>query len=137
MSAAARDPGVVITAALVEAIVSDPEALDELAAALAPRLERRAPVRGAAALTPAGAGAIAGLHARTIRRALAAGMLRGSLLAGRWRIDPEDLDEWLAAGAPTAPAPRVDAGGRSQRARSSSLGADAIAGRLDSVQRGA
>ena len=49
-------------------------------------------------------------------------------VAGRWRVDPDDLDAWLESGAPTSTVPAYAAG----RARSSTSlglgGVDAIAG---------
>ena len=117
-----------MAAALVAAVIADPDALDQLAAALAPRLAVMvADATTAGALTTGQAARRAGLHDRTIRRALAARTLRGQTVAGRWRVDPDDLDAWLERGAPTSTVPAHAAG----RARSGTTlaGVDAIAGR--------
>jgi len=57
-------------------------------------------------LSPAQAAEHAGVHRRTIYRALAAGALCGGRVAttkrgSRWRIRLEDVDAWIEAGAPT------------------------------------
>jgi len=117
-----------MTTALVAAVIADPDALDQLAAALAPRLAAAvADATIAGALMTGQAARRAGLHERTIRRALAAGTLRGHTVAGRWRVAPDDLDAWVERGAPTSAVPAHAAG----RARSSAslAGVDAIAGR--------
>jgi len=117
-----------MTTALVAAVIADPDALDQLAAALAPRLTAVvADATIATALTTGQAARRADVHDRTIRRALAAGTLRGHTVAGRWRVDPDDLDAWLERGAPTSTVPAHAAG----RARSSTslAGVDAISGR--------
>lgn len=114
---------------------------EDTVAALAERLRPHL----AAHVFPAGltvdeAGPAAGVSARTVRRALAAGLLEGELVAGRWRIAPEDLERWRAAGAPTVRAPiGAAAPGRAGAARrgAGGAGADAILGRVDSAKRGA
>ena len=62
-------------------------------------------------LTPADVGHRAGLSERTVRRAIGAGELRAYRLRGRYRIRPEDLDEWLDVSvvgtADLEPRPRV------------------------------
>ena len=117
-----------VTDAFVAAILDDPAALDQLAEALAPRIAAVSTVVDTSAgLTTARAATRAGLHERTIRRALAAGTLTGQTIAGRWRIDADDLDQWLKVGAPTSVA-LMDTTGRA-RATGATAGADAIAGR--------
>jgi excisionase family DNA binding protein len=115
-----------VTAALVAAVIADPTALDELAAALAPRLTATQPAPNGA-LTTSQAAMHVGVHERTVRRALAAGTLSGHTVAGRWRIAPADLATWIAAGARTSQAPTHTAG----RGRGSTTvaGVAAIAGR--------
>ncbi len=116
-----------ISAALVAAVLDDSDALDKLAAALGPRLAAVTTTGdNPAGLTTAQAAQRAGLHERTIRRALAAGTLAGRTVAGRWRIDPESLDEWLSVGAPTSTAP-THHNGRGKA--TATAGADAISGR--------
>jgi excisionase family DNA binding protein len=112
-------------AALVEAIAADSDALERLAAALAARTGNAE--HQLAELTTKQAASQAGLHERTIRRALAAGTLTGCPVAGRWRIHRDKLDAWLHAGAPTSAAP-THHNGRLTRA-AGTAGADAIAGR--------
>lgn len=117
-----------ISAAVLNEIIADPVALDRLALAL----DARAAARSTSAirdvlLTPASAAAIAGLHERTIRRALAAGTLRGSKRAGRWRIELTDLEAWIANGAPTARTESITIG-RPRRNPAGLKGAEAIAG---------
>lgn len=50
----------------------------------------------------------AGLSIDTIKRALKTGLLRGHRVGARgdWRVEVADYRDWLAAGAPTPPAPR-------------------------------
>jgi excisionase family DNA binding protein len=67
------------------------------------------------------------VHERTIRRALAAGTLTGHTVAGRWRIEPDDLERWLSNGAPTTATP-TNSTGRLGRKAGATAGADAIAG---------
>ena len=118
-----------LSVALVEALASNPDALDQLAAALAPLLAAREDAAlPTGALTTGQAATSAGVHERTIRRALAAGTLNGHTIAGRWRIDLNDLADWLHAGAPTSAAPTRTANGR-RCSSATSAGADAIAGR--------
>lgn len=112
--------------ALIDALASDPDALDQLAAALAPRLTAVSPTTDGEALTTAHAARRAGLHERTIRRALAAGTLAGYVIAGRWRIEEESLDLWLRHGAPTS---TTATHGNGRARHGASAGADAIAGR--------
>ena len=114
------------SAALVEAVIADPAALDQLAAALAPRLAVVAPATTGVALSTAQAAQRAGLHERSIRRALAARTLPGRVIAGRWRVDPDDVDAWLAIGAPTSTTP-THANGR-RRHGGATAGTAAIAG---------
>lgn len=116
-----------ISLAVLRDLIADPDALDLLAVAFDLRAATRA-TAGASneRLTTATAAAIAGLHVRTIRRALDAGTLRGEKRAGRWQIEPADLDVWLARGAPTA-AERSMTNGRTRGARPGLTGADAIA----------
>lgn len=114
-----------LSAALVQALVVDDEALEQLAAALAPHLVVVAPaITGP--LTTGQAAERAGLHERTIRRALAAGTLAGRTVAGRWRIELDDLAAWLEVGAPTSATPAMHNG---RPPRGATAGADAIAGR--------
>ena len=113
-----------IVLALIDAVASDPDALDQLAAALAPRLAAVTDVT-VGPLTTAQAAQCAGLHERTIRRALAAGTLAGCTIAGRWRIEPDELDAWLSVGAPTSTTPTSRNG---RPCRGATAGADAIAG---------
>jgi excisionase family DNA binding protein len=117
-----------IVPALVAALCADPDALDQLATALAPRLASRSAVDTTSSpdLTPTQAARHAGVHDRTIRRALAAGTLRGRTVAGRWRVAPDDLDAWLDAGAPTSTT-QTHHNGRPRR--TTAAGVDAIAGR--------
>lgn len=115
--------------AIVAALLAelDDDSLDELARRLAPRLAAVSPLNDSSrALTAAQAAQRASLHDRTIRRALAAGTLAGHVIAGRWRIAPDDLASWLAVGAPTSATPTHD-NGRAQRCVTA--GVDAIAGR--------
>jgi excisionase family DNA binding protein len=56
-------------------------------------------------MTVAQAATTAGVSARTVRRALAAGLLAGHQAAGRWRVTTADLERWRAAGAPTTSTP--------------------------------
>jgi len=114
-----------ITSALIADLIADPDALEQLAAALAPRLAAVSPnVDDNAGLTTAQAARRAGVHERTIRRALTAGTLRGHVVANRWRIQPDDLAAWLGAGAPTSTTP-THTNGRARRG--ATAGADAIA----------
>jgi hypothetical protein len=62
---------------------------------------------------------------KTVRRAIDARLLAATMRAGRWRIRPDDLNSWLAAGAPTRRELAVTAG-RPRRGASSA--ADAIRG---------
>ena len=104
----------------------DDNNLDELARRLAPRLAAVSPISDSSCrLTTAQAAQRAGVHERTIRRALAAGTLTGLTVAGRWRIDADDLDAWLTVGAPTSMTP-THHNGRSRRGVTA--GAAAIAG---------
>lgn len=40
------------------------------------------------------------LAEETVRRALRSGSLQGTLVCRRWRINPDDLDRWLAVHQP-------------------------------------
>jgi excisionase family DNA binding protein len=114
----------IVTALLTEL---DDDGLDELARLLAPRLAAVSEICDRnTMLTTARAAQRAGLHERSIRRALAAGTLAGHTIAGRWRITPDDLDNWLELGAPTSTTSTHD-NGRAQH-RGTTTGADAIAG---------
>lgn len=116
-----------LVVALIDALASDPDALDQLAAALAPRLTAVVSATAdSGSLTTTEAARRASLHERTIRRALAAGTLEGYTVAGRWRIEPHTLDDWLRVGAPTSATP-THSNGRARHG--TSAGADAIAGR--------
>ena len=114
--------------AIVAALLAelDDAGLDELARRLAPRLAAVSSISDRSGLTTAQAAQRAGLHERTIRRALAARTLDGATVAGRWRIDPDALAAWLDTGAPTSALP-IGTNGR--RHRGATTGADAIAGR--------
>ena len=59
------------------------------------------PESGDDALDIPTAAARCGVSQRTIRRALDAGALDGAKVAGRWRVRPEALAAWQAAGGPT------------------------------------
>ena len=100
--------------------------LDELARRLAPRLAGVSTFVDTVGLTTAQAAQHAGLHERTIRRALGAGMLKGHNVAGRWRVERDSLTAWLEAGAPTS-APQTHDNGRPRR--QPTTGTAAIAGR--------
>ena len=84
--------------ALVDSL--DDEALDHLARLLAPRLAGTAQPP-TASLTVEQAAGVAGVSARTIRRALKAGLLDGHRVAGRWQTTMAALEAWQAAGGPT------------------------------------
>ena len=119
--------------ALVDELLADAAALDRIAEALGPRIAGHAKPRDAP-LTTREAAEHATVHERTIRRALAAGTLRGRTVAGRWRIAREDVAAWLDAGAPTS-ATVTHSNGR-PRARTAGRGADAIAGRAPRLTHG-
>ena len=105
----------------------DDAGLDELARRLAPRLAAvTTTVVTDNGYTTAQAAERAGVHERTVRRALGAGTLTGHTIAGRWRIKADDLAAWLAVGAPTSASPTGDNG---RPRRGVTTGADAIAGR--------
>lgn len=114
--------------AIVDAFLADldDQALDRLAELLAPRLASRA-AAPTGPLTTRQAAQRAGVHERTIRRALAAGTLAGQTIAGRWRIDVGDVDTWLAVGAPTC-SPTAEGCGRRRRQTGPTDGAAAIRG---------
>lgn len=117
-----------ITGALVDALTADPNALHALAAALAPHLAEQDDATPATGdLTAGQAAHRAGVHDRTIRRALTAGLLPGHTIAGRWRINPDDLAVWLRSGAPTSATP-THRNGRPLRT-GTTAGAAAIEGR--------
>lgn len=66
-------------------------------------------------LTPAEVGELLRLHPRVVVREIQRGHLAASKLAGRWRIDPKAVDEYLDASrvtpvseTPPSPAPRPD-----------------------------
>jgi hypothetical protein len=120
--------------ALADALAANAHAVERIANAVMPLLA--GPTRATSGpLTPTTAAPIAGLHPRTIRRALQAGLLRGEKHAGRWQIEPEDFAAWRAIGSPTASVramPRIRARAGGSRA---TMGADAIAGKSMMVGR--
>jgi hypothetical protein len=118
---------------LARAIVTslDDEALDQLARLLAPRLAGATSTP--ASLTVEQAAHTAGVSARTIRRALNAGLLDGRQVAGRWQTTTAGVSAWQAAGGPTVasgPLRSARPGSRAPTARAAD-GADAILGRVD------
>lgn len=111
----------------------DDAALDQLAHLLAPRLAGKTGCRDI--LSVKQAATATGRSARTIRRALTAGLLEGEKVTGEWQTTSAAVSVWKAAGGHTRAAPPVTAP-RSPRRRSSTTaasGADAIlsAGRRD------
>lgn len=118
--------------ALADALIADPEALDALSAALAPHVKKHMEPSPPKILTTTQAARRAGLHERTIRRALDAQTLNGYTVAGRWRVQRDDLDIWVAAGAPTS---MMAAVGNARRGRTQTEGAAAIRGELESRAR--
>jgi excisionase family DNA binding protein len=116
-----------LVAALIDTIAADAAALDRLATALGPRLTAQQASAHHVTLTTSQAAQHAGLHERTVRRALSAGTLSGHTVAGRWRIEPESLDEWLRVGAPTSTTPTHHNGRSRRNGASATEGAAAIA----------
>jgi excisionase family DNA binding protein len=116
-----------LVTAFIDGIAADAAALDRLAAALAPRIAAQASVRHDGALTTRQAAQHVGLHERTVRRALSAGTLNGHSVAGRWRIEPESLEEWLKVGAPTSTTPTHHNGRARRNGAGATEGAAAIA----------
>jgi excisionase family DNA binding protein len=107
----------------------DDDSLDQLARRLAPRLAAVSPVSDRNHdLTTAQAAQRAGVHERTVRRALAAGRLAGHTIAGRWRIEPNDFNAWLKVGAPTRATPTQHNG---RHGNGATAGVNAIAGRKE------
>jgi hypothetical protein len=105
-----------MSADLARALIAalDDEALDHLARLLAPRLtaSTRTP---SSMLDVAAAATEAGVSPRTIRRALAAGVLDGTRVAGRWEVTVGALAAWRAAGARRPPHSRPGPHGRRER----------------------
>lgn len=118
---------------LADALAANAPAVERIAAAVMPLLAGTMRATSGP-LTPATAAPIAGLHPRTIRRALDAGILRGEKHAGRWQMEPEDIAAWRALGSPTSSAQAV-ASLRRHGGRSATKGADAIAGTSVMVRR--
>jgi excisionase family DNA binding protein len=95
--------------ALLAELAGDPEALGELARALAPLLgAAQPPAVDQRALTVAEAAQLAACHPETIRRAARDGRLPALRVGRAIRVRAADVDAWLAAGTTRdAPAPRA------------------------------
>lgn len=75
----------------------DDQALDELAALLAPRLAQRPappPEPDDGLLSPSDAAGRVKLSRKTIYRAVTSGDLPARKVVGQWRISRDDLEEW-------------------------------------------
>lgn len=83
-----------------------PQAIDRLADLVAARLGERGAMHEDRMLSVQRAAAIADVHPDTIRRAVRTEALRLAGYAGnRPRVRRSDLDEWIAAGRPSASGP--------------------------------
>lgn len=108
----------------------DDQGLAELAERLQPFLAPSP--AGTTRLTVEQAAQRTGLSPRTVRRALAAGLLEGERAAGRWRVPLDALECWRAAGAPArarASRPTPPPTPPTRRSTTSTSAADAILGR--------
>jgi excisionase family DNA binding protein len=105
-----------MSTSIAKALIADldDEAVDDLAARLAPHLVNRLDVPtvevSQALLTCAEAASQAGTHVETIRRAVRRGLLPSGRAGRAIRIKPADLEAWLGSGARSSrptPAPRA------------------------------
>jgi excisionase family DNA binding protein len=109
--------------------------LDRLADLLAPRIRARSDADAsapAALLTCAQAAQRAGAHIETIRRAVRSGALPAGRVGRSARIEPADLDAWLAPAADRPRRPRTHS--RRPKAGRNPM-ADAIAALGDGARR--
>jgi len=124
-------------AIMVDALLADPHALDRLRRLVlaSPSTPADAPAAlSNGRMTPGMAAARAGVDARTVRRALDVGALRGEKHAGRWQIEPADFVFWRAIGSPTT-ATQTAPVGRARKGDKATRGADAIAGKPSAASR--